>query len=88
MQGPKAGFTDDRITEAASLNIGGMNGGRCVSKVRSALSLIRGVQNVEISLESGCATVYYDAEKAHPSQFPVAIQAVGFEAELLAPEPA
>src|SRR5690606_19646055 len=62
MQWPQAGFTGNRTTDAVNLSIGGMRGERCVSSVRSALSLIRGVQAVEVSLESGCATVYYDAE--------------------------
>lgn len=84
----EAWMADDQVTDAANIAIRGLDGGRCVSSVRSALSLIRGVQTVEISLESGHATVYFDPEKAHPSQFPVAVQAVGFEAQLVTPEPA
>lgn len=88
MQVLEAWLAEDRATGAACVAIRGMNGRRCESSVRSALSLIRGVKAVEISLEAGQATVYYDPEKAHPSQFPVAVQAVGFEAELDVAEPA
>jgi copper chaperone len=73
--------------EKAVIAIRGMQGKRCVSSARSALSLIRGVEAVEISLESGRAIVSYDAEKANPAQFPVAVQAVGFQAEVLEHEP-
>lgn len=71
----------------AVIAIKGMKSKRCESSVRSALSLIRGVKAVDVSLPDGRAIVRYDAEKAHPSQFPVAIQAVGFQAEVLAQEP-
>ncbi len=83
----EAWMAKGRNTEKAVIAIRGMQGKRCVSSARSALSLIRGVEAVEISLESGRATVSYDAEKADPSQFPVAVQAVGFKAELLEQEP-
>jgi Copper chaperone len=76
-----------RNTEKAVIAIRGMQGQRCVSSARSALSLIRGVEAVEISLESGRATVSYDPERADASQFPVAVQAVGFQAEVLEQEP-
>ena len=76
-----------RNTEKAVIAIRGMQGQRCVSSARSALSLIRGVEAVEISLESGRATVSYDPERADASQFPVAVQAVGFHAEVLEQEP-
>ena len=68
--------------EKAVLVVEGLDGKRSLSSVRSALSLIRGVEAVDVSLESGCATVSYDPERAHASQFPIAVQAVGFRAAL------
>lgn len=73
-----AGFKNK---EKAIMRISGMCGTRCLSSAYSALSLIRGVETVEISLDTGLATVTYDPEKVNVNQFPVAIGAVGLQAE-------
>lgn len=88
MQLQEAWMANRPSTEKAILAIRGMKSKRCISSARSALSLIRGVEKVEISAESGHAIVSYDAEKADPSQFPVAVQAVGFQARILERAPA
>lgn len=65
--------------------IRGMQGPRCQASARSALSLIRGVEAVRVSLETGRATIYFDPRKVDATQFRVALGAVGFSAEILEP---
>ncbi len=69
--------------EEAVVLIRGMKGPRCRASAHSALSLIRGVASVEVSLEGGRATVLFDPRKADADQFRVALGAVGFQAVVL-----
>ena len=67
--------------------IRGMVGQRCVSSVRSALTLIRGVKKVDVSLETGRAAVSFDPSKAELQQLKVAVKAVGFQADVVEHHP-
>lgn len=79
---------DDSSHVNAVMAIRGMVGQRCVSSVRSALTLIRGVNKVDISLETGRAAVSFDPSKAEVQQFKVAVKAVGFQADVVEHHPA
>ena len=67
--------------KTANLEINGMTGRASVNGVRSALSVIRGVAGVEVSLESGQANVCFDPHKAIPEQFKKAVWVMGCEVE-------
>ena len=67
--------------KTANLEINGMTGRASVNGVRSALSVIRGVAGVEVSLESRQANVCFDPHKAIPEQFKKAVWVMGCEVE-------
>jgi copper chaperone CopZ len=64
----------------------GMKNARCASSVASALECISGVDEVNVSLETGEASVYFNPKKVATAQLRTAVRAVGFEAELLEDE--
>ena len=65
----------------ANLEINGMTSPTSANGVRSALSAIRGVAGVEVSLESGQAKVCFDPHKAIPEQFKKAVWIMGCKVE-------
>ena len=65
--------------KTANLEINGMTNPASANGVRSALSVIRGVAGVEVSLESGQANVCFDPNKAIPEQFKKAVWVMGCE---------
>lgn len=70
---------------AAVVAIRGMSDLRSQASARSALSLIGGVEAVQVSLETAQATIYFDPRKVDAKQFRVALRAVGLSAEILEP---
>ena len=82
MQDPWMAQAQPRLRRAL-VHIRGMAGVRCVSSVASALSLVPGVSQVEVSLEEALAAVSFDPRKAEPAQFCVAVRAVGFQSEVV-----
>lgn len=60
----------------------GMTSARCASSVTSALQCIAGVDEVNVSLETGEASICFNPRKASSTQFRTAVRAVGFDAEL------
>jgi copper chaperone CopZ len=69
----------------AVIAIRGMQEPRSQASARSALSLIKGVDAVRVSMETGRATIYFDPRKVDAKQFRVALGAVGLSAEILDP---
>lgn len=65
----------------AILEISRMTSQASENGVRSALSVIRGVADVEVSLESGQAIVLFDPHKAIPEQFRKAVWVMGCKVE-------
>jgi copper chaperone CopZ len=66
------------------LKVSGMTCGHCVQTVRSALTVVEGVQDVDVSLPDGRATVRAD-DGLEPSTLVSAVEQAGYGA---APAPA
>src|SRR5581483_3498361 len=80
----------EQSMDTANLKIRGMNSCASIMGVERALSVIRGVEGVEISPDDSTATVIYDAYKVIPKQFQIAVRLMGCEIENLdaaAPQP-
>jgi len=71
----------ENTMRTAILKISRMTAPCSVNGVRSALSVIRGVADVEVSLESGQANVRFDPHKVIPEQFKRAVWVMGCEVE-------
>jgi copper chaperone CopZ len=67
--------------ESLLIPVRGMTDSRSVSSVSSALGLIGGVREVQVSLQRGEAQIVFDPAKADPGQFYTAIRAVGFKSQ-------
>lgn len=66
--------------ETTVVKVDGMTCMGCVASVKKVLIAIKGVRNVDVSLDQKQATVEYDATLAQPAQFKAAIEGAGFEA--------
>lgn len=66
----------------STLNIQGMTCGGCVRSVTNALQRTEGVGKVEVVLETGIATVDYDADVVSPQELVASVDDAGFEASL------
>lgn len=64
------------------LKIVGMSCGNCVAHVTQALKEVPGVQNAEVKLEAGRATVQH--ENADVQAMIAAVDDAGYEAEVVA----
>lgn len=62
-----------------TLNIQGMTCGGCVNSVKRALANLPGVNQTDVSLEKGQATVDYDPAKVSPDQLKTAIEDAGYD---------
>ena len=69
--------------QTAHLTINGMSFDASARSVQSALSVIRGVSNVSVSVTEKEATIRYDPRKVLPRQFETAVRVVGCEVEKL-----
>ena len=72
--------------QTAHLRINGMNFDASIRSVQSALSIIRGVSDVSVSIADKEATIRYDPHKVLPRQFETAVRVVGCEVERLVVE--
>jgi copper chaperone CopZ len=72
--------------QTAHLRIKGMHFGTSARSVQSALSIIRGVSDVSVSIAGKEATIRYDPHKVLPRQFETAVRVVGYEVERLVVE--
>lgn len=61
----------------ATIKIGGMSCQHCVASVGKAISGVKGVQKVDISI--GSAYVVYDETKANIAQIEAAIEKEGYK---------
>ena len=77
-----AGPTAAKAMRAVVIAISGMNNAAVARSVRSALALIRGVQDVEVRPQSAEAHVRFDPELVDDWQLCRAVQAVGCRGEL------
>jgi len=65
--------------EQIVMGVGGMSCQGCVKNVTGVLTALPGVEQVEVSLEAGQASISYDPQKANPSQFKEAVESAGFD---------
>ena len=63
-------------------SVGGMHCAGCVKSVTGAVSRVPGVQQVDVSLESGAAKVEFDGTLATTETIVAAIEDAGFDARL------
>ena len=59
------------------MNVTGMTGGGCTSKVSRALKAVAGVGDVDVSLATGKTTVQYDEHLTSPDQLKSAVKSAG-----------
>ncbi|MBI4546537.1 MAG: heavy-metal-associated domain-containing protein [Ignavibacteriae bacterium] len=71
--------------QRCTLNVKGMTCGGCVSRVKSAVSKLDGVQAVDVSLEKGIAEVTYTPAKLSQKDLIASIEKTGFSASLAEP---
>lgn len=69
---------EDIIMETELIKVTGMTCGGCTSKVTKALKAVPGVGDVAVSLETGEATVQYDARSTTPAQLSAALKGAGY----------
>ena len=60
------------------LNVSGMTCGGCSSKITSALKAVSGVDEVNVSLSAGEATVRYDEHVTSPEKLKSAVKGAGY----------
>ena len=60
------------------LKVTGMTCGGCISNVTQALKAIPGVDDVNVSLSAGEATVQYDERLTSPDQLKSAVKGAGY----------
>ena len=66
--------------DTIELTVDGMTCGSCVSAVRRALGAVRGVQSVDVQLETGKATVQGNQVAAQVNALLAALASAGFSA--------
>jgi copper chaperone len=57
----------------------GMSCSHCENRVRKALSALRGVSNVEVSLENKTVTVDFDGSAVTEDQMKMAVEEQGYD---------
>ena len=64
------------------LKIMGMTCGGCTSNVANALKAVSGVNDVQVSLSAGEATVQYDERLTSPDQLKTAVKNAGYSVDV------
>ena len=67
--------------ETVTFKVNGMTCGGCVNSVRKVFAAMKGVGNVDVSLENAQATVAYDPAQATPADLKNAVRDAGFETD-------
>lgn len=65
--------------ETITLDVSGMTCMGCVASVKSVLTPLPGVSQVDVVLETGKVSVHYDAGQSQPAQFKQVIQDAGYK---------
>ncbi|MEO8486775.1 MAG: heavy-metal-associated domain-containing protein [Betaproteobacteria bacterium] len=65
--------------ETVTMNVGGMSCGGCVANVTRVLKAVPGVDQVDVTLRPGQATVRYDAAKVAVPALKAAVEGAGFD---------
>lgn len=67
-------------TDTEIIRIGGMQGPACADKLDTALTAIKGVKHVSVSLDTEKATVEFDPDLVSKQRLRVAVEDAGYEA--------
>ncbi|XP_073518730.1 copper-transporting ATPase 2 isoform X2 [Phyllobates terribilis] len=70
-------------TRTASIRIGGMTCGSCVSTIENMISQRKGVQSISVSLPEGMGTILYIHTETTSEELRAAIEDMGFDATLI-----
>jgi copper chaperone len=73
--------------QTATIKISGMTCGGCTTKVTTALKKLGGVDDVDVSLTGGEATVQYDERLTSPHEMKTTIEGAGFGTDPVDAEP-
>ena len=65
--------------ETVKLNVQGRTCGGCVASVTRVLKATPGVEDAQVTLQPGAATVTYDPKKVQVPQLKAAIEGAGFD---------
>ena len=65
--------------EQIVMSVGGMSCQGCVKNVTGVLLALPGVEQVDVSLEAGQASIAYDPQQASLLQFKEAVENAGFD---------
>ena len=65
--------------ENVSFDVQGMTCGGCVASVKRVLSALPGVENVDVTLKPGKASVAYDPAKISANQLRDAVENAGYD---------
>jgi copper chaperone len=74
--------------QTEQLKVTGMTCGGCTSSVGHALKAVNGVNDVQVSLAAGEATVQFDEKLTSPEQLKLAVRQLGYGIETTNPSPA
>lgn len=77
------GHDDTSSTAVVRLRVVGMTCGGCVLGVRKVLTQVDGVNNADVSYETGLAIVTFDPRKASVAQMVTAIKTLGYTATVV-----
>jgi copper chaperone CopZ len=64
--------------QTTMMRVGGLQCGGCVNKLSLAMNRVVGVEDVQISLASGEATVRYDEQQTSPAKLNEVVIGTGF----------
>uniref|UniRef100_A0A8C5G7U4 Copper-transporting ATPase 2 n=1 Tax=Gouania willdenowi TaxID=441366 RepID=A0A8C5G7U4_GOUWI len=78
------GFDQSSSRQTVTVQVGGMTCGSCVRSIENAVSQLRGVHSVHVSLKEGKAMLTFDPKLIEPELLRSAIEESGFEATLSA----
>ncbi|XP_028326126.1 copper-transporting ATPase 2 isoform X2 [Gouania willdenowi] len=76
------GFDQSSSRQTVTVQVGGMTCGSCVRSIENAVSQLRGVHSVHVSLKEGKAMLTFDPKLIEPELLRSAIEESGFEATL------
>uniref|UniRef100_A0A8C5EGM0 Copper-transporting ATPase 2 n=1 Tax=Gouania willdenowi TaxID=441366 RepID=A0A8C5EGM0_GOUWI len=78
----KTSVTSSSSRQTVTVQVGGMTCGSCVRSIENAVSQLRGVHSVHVSLKEGKAMLTFDPKLIEPELLRSAIEESGFEATL------
>lgn len=79
----RSGEPGKEAAATSLFHVEGMTCGGCEMAVKTVVKKLDGVEKVDASHRDKQATVTYDSEKVTPAQIVVAIEKLGYEAELV-----